>query len=80
MTATPMRLTRTYVACQIVLGGLYIVIPLMQAELLSFPKLARSYFTVLTFVLELHSEQFAQFSGQPQTPSREGRIGPGTSI
>eukprot|EP00794_Sanderia_malayensis_P000268 gene268-890_t len=44
-------------AIEAVFHGLYIIIPLMTAELLKFPKLSTEYFKLVTFVCECYPEK-----------------------
>eukprot|EP00798_Chlamydomonas_sp_ICE-L_P020913 gene20913-27759_t len=50
---------------EVVLLGLNVVVPLMSASLLQFPKLCRSYFSLLAYVLEMHTEQVAGLHAAP---------------
>ena len=48
--------------------GLSILVPLMQIEQLKFPKLARAYFTLLSYMLEVYPERVAGLPGALATP------------
>ena len=48
---------------QVVFLGLDILIPLMTGELLRFPKLARAYFALLAYMLEVYPERVAALPG-----------------
>lgn len=50
---------------QVVFTGLDMVIPLMTAELLQFPKLARAFFALLSFTMEVYPERVAALPGTP---------------
>ena len=52
--------------------GLSILVPLMQIEQLKFPKLARAYFTLLSYMLEVYPERVAGLPGAPATPHTSG--------
>ena len=45
--------------------GLDILVPLMTGELLRFPKLARAYFALLSYMLEVYPERVAALPGNP---------------
>ena len=49
---------------QVVLLGLNVVVPLMSAQLLQFPKLCRSYFSLLSYMLEVYPEQVRAYTIQ----------------
>eukprot|EP00887_Chlorella_sp_A99_P000308 scaffold13.g308.t1 len=44
---------------QVVFAGLDIVVPLLDQELLKFPKLCRAYFALLAHMLEVYTERMA---------------------
>lgn len=48
---------------QVVFLGLDILVPLMTGELLRFPKLARAYFALLAYMLEVFPERVAALPG-----------------
>lgn len=48
---------------QAVFLGLEILVPLMGTEQLKFPKLARAYFTLLSYMLEVYPERVAGLPG-----------------
>ena len=48
---------------QVVFLGLDILIPLMTGELLRFPKLARAYFALLAYMVEVYPERVAALPG-----------------
>ena len=50
---------------QVVFLGLDMVIPLMTAELLQFPKLARAFFSLLSYAMEVYPERIAALPGMP---------------
>ena len=49
---------------QVVFLGLDILVPLMRDEQLKFPKLARAYFTLLSYMLEVYPERVASCPGK----------------
>jgi len=51
---------------QVVFLGLDILVPLMTGELLAFPKLARAYFALLAYMLEVYPERVAALPGAPR--------------
>ena len=51
--------------------GLGILVPLMQDEQLKFPKLARAYFMLLSYMLEVYPERVASLPGAPCTICQE---------
>ena len=63
--ACALTLTLTTAQCipQVVFLGLDILIPLMTSELLRFPKLARAYFALLAYMLEVYPERVAALPG-----------------
>ena len=54
---------------QVVLLGLNIVLPLISLELLKFPKLCHLYFTLLSYILEVYTDQ-ARVAGRGRGISR----------
>jgi hypothetical protein len=54
---------------QVVFLGLDILVPLMTGELLRFPKLARAYFALLAYMLEVYPERVAALPGAPPRPT-----------
>ena len=66
---------RAWRRTQVVFLGLSILVPLMQIEQLKFPKLARAYFTLLSYMLEVYPERVAGLPGaQATTPGVTGYI------
>ena len=51
---------------QVVFLGLDILVPLMTGEQLAFPKLARAYFALLAYMLEVYPERVAALPGAPR--------------
>ncbi len=49
---------------QVVFLGLDIVVPLMSVELLAVPKLARLYFALLSYLLEIWPDRLAALPGE----------------
>ncbi|CAL0301805.1 unnamed protein product [Lupinus luteus] len=49
---------------QVVYFGLHIVTPLISIELLKYPKLCHDYFSLLSHMLEVYPETFAQLSSE----------------
>lgn len=52
--------TGTSVIARVVLVGLNIVLPLISAELLKFPKLAQLYYSLLSYMLEVYPRAVAE--------------------
>ena len=48
---------------QVVFAGLDMVVPLMTGELLQFPKLARAFFGLLCYMIEVYPERVAALPG-----------------
>jgi hypothetical protein len=48
----------------VVLVGLNIVLPLINAELLKFPKLAQQYYSLLSYMLEVYPQAVADLAPQ----------------
>ena len=48
---------------QVVFLGLEIVIPLVTGELLQFPKLVRSFFSLMSYMMEIYPEHVASLPG-----------------
>lgn len=53
---------------QIVFLGLDLVIPLVTGELLQFPKLVRSFFSLLSYMMEIYPEHVASLPGALPLP------------
>lgn len=51
------------VCMQVVFLGLEIVIPLVTGELLQFPKLVRSFFSLVSYMMEIYPEHVACLPG-----------------
>ncbi|KAJ7978174.1 Exportin-4 [Quillaja saponaria] len=49
---------------QVVYFGLHIITPLISLDLLKYPKLCHDYFSLLSHILEVYPETFAQLSGE----------------
>ncbi|XP_054800845.1 uncharacterized protein LOC129304991 isoform X2 [Prosopis cineraria] len=49
---------------QVVYFGLHIVTPLVSMDLLKYPKLCHSYFSLLSHLLEVYPETFAQLNSE----------------
>ncbi|KAK4273593.1 hypothetical protein QN277_021966 [Acacia crassicarpa] len=49
---------------QVVYFGLHIVTPLVSIDLLKYPKLCHSYFSLLSHLLEVYPETFAQLNSE----------------
>lgn len=55
----PGPIVNVCVMAQVVFLGLDIVVPLMSVELLAVPKLARLYFALLSYLLEIWPDRLA---------------------
>ncbi|XP_042518023.1 exportin-4 isoform X3 [Macadamia integrifolia] len=54
---------RTDIA-QVIYLGLHIVTPLISLEMLKYPKLCRDYFALVSHILEVYPEKFAQLNNE----------------
>ena len=61
VTVAKLECCRTWV--QAVFLGLDIVVPLMSGELLAVPKLARLYFALLSYMLDIWPARVAELPG-----------------
>lgn len=61
-TAAPATVEGTSVIARVVLVGLNIVLPLINAELLKFPKLAQLYYSLLSYMLEVYPRAVAELA------------------
>lgn len=52
------------VRLQVVFLGLGLVIPLVTGELLQFPKLVRSFFNLMSYMLEIYPDHVAGLPGK----------------
>ncbi|XP_005108222.1 exportin-4 [Aplysia californica] len=48
----------------VVIYGLELIVPLMSAEMLKFPVLCSSYFRLISFLADIHSDKFCQLPQQ----------------
>ena len=57
-----MLLRTLFLQPQVVLLGLSIILPLISLELLKFPKLCHLYFTLLSYIMEVYTDQVAELA------------------
>ena len=57
--------TPCFASLQVVFLGLGLVIPLVTGELLQFPKLVRSFYNLMSYMLEIYPEHVAALPGAP---------------
>lgn len=62
--AAPSPASRDSPISRVVLVGLNIVLPLINAELLKFPKLAQLYYSLLSYMLEVYPKAVAELAPQ----------------
>jgi hypothetical protein len=60
----PAAAEHSSVIARVVLVGLNIVLPLINAELLKFPKLAQLYYSLLSYMLEVYPRAVAQLPSE----------------